>query len=247
VWTRGSVQEGPSVGANSPAMADERILVAEDDAALRAVVCDYLRSERYTPIPAADGIEALARWRSDAPDVILLDWMLPGMSGLDVARHVRAAGATPIIMLTARGEEPDIVVGLELGADDYLVKPVSMRQLVARIHAVLRRAHGGPGQTEDRLVLGDLAVDFAGHTVARAGQTIVLTATEFKLLAVLARSPGRVFSRLQLMEAALGDYYEGYERTIDSHVSHIRRKLGEDGPVQTVHGIGYKLVIRAVP
>lgn len=223
-------------------MAGERILVAEDDPALREVVCDYLRSEGYLVVPCADGPGAVEQWQARRPDLIVLDWMLPGLSGLDVARRVRAGGATPIIMVTARGEEPDIIVGLEIGADDYLVKPVSLRQLAARIRAVLRRVRGA--DPADELVhLGDLTLDLGGHTLVRGGEAVGLTATEFKLLAVLARHPGRVFSRLQLMEAALGDYYEGYERTIDSHISHLRRKIGNDSVIQTVHGTGYKLAV----
>jgi DNA-binding response OmpR family regulator len=222
-------------------MANDRILIVEDDARLRQVMAEYLQSEGYIVLEAGDGTLGLRLWAEATPDLIILDWMLPGQSGLDVARQVRAKAATPIIMLTARSEEPDIVVGLEMGADDYLVKPVSLRQLVARIRAVLRRTRPDPA-ANDRIDLGDVAVDLAGHTVLRDGQTVALTGTQFKLLAVLARNPGRVFSRLQLMEAAIGDYYEGYERTIDSHISHLRRKLGVDDLIQTVHGIGYKLV-----
>jgi len=222
-------------------MVSERILVVEDDPDLRGVICDYLRGEGYTALEAADGAEALRQWEAQLPDMILLDWMLPARSGLDVAKEVRAHGNTPIIMLTARNEEPDVIVGLEVGADDYLVKPVSLRQLVARIRAVLRRARPGPPLT-DVVTLGDLRVDLAAHTVQRAGRSMALTATEFNLLAALVKSPNRVFSRLQLMEAAIGDYYEGYERTIDSHISHLRHKLGAENLIQTVHGTGYKLV-----
>ncbi len=223
-------------------MAAERILVVEDDAELREVIVRYLRSEGYTTLEAGDGTAAVRLAGAQSPDLIVLDWMLPGQSGLEVARQVRASRGTPIIMLTARNEEPDIIVGLEVGADDYLVKPASLRQLVARIRAVLRRARRGAEAPAETLALGDLRVDLAGHTVERGGRPVALTATEFKLLAVLARSPGRVFSRLQLMEAAIGDYYEGYERTIDSHISHLRHKLGAPDPIQTVHGTGYKLV-----
>ncbi len=221
--------------------AGERILVVEDDAALREVIEAYLRGEGYATLQAADGAEALRSWQAEQPDLIVLDWMLPAVSGLDVARQVRAAGRTPIIMLTARNEDPDVVLGLEMGADDYLVKPVSMRQLVARIRAVLRRAR--PDAEDAQVRIGELTVDLAGHVAEWAGQPVALTATEFGLLAALAAHPGRVFSRLQLMEAAIGDYYEGYERTIDSHISHLRHKLGAaEGLIQTVHGIGYKLV-----
>ncbi|HEY3366163.1 MAG TPA: response regulator transcription factor [Symbiobacteriaceae bacterium] len=223
-------------------MANELLLIVEDDLELRPMICAYLHSEGYVTLEAGDGVQALQLWAEHRPDLILLDWMLPGLSGLDVARQVRAGGSTPMIMLTARNEEPDIILGLELGADDYLVKPVSLRQLVARIRSVLRRSRPGPAPGGDVIALGDLQIDLAAHTVQRDGRAVALTATEFKLLAVLARNPNRVFSRLQVMEAAIGDYYEGYERTIDSHISRLRHKLGADNLIQTVHGIGYKLV-----
>lgn len=229
-------------------MAGERILVAEDDPQLRPVICQYLLSEGYAPLEAGDGAEALRLWAERRPDLVLLDWMLPGRSGLEVARQIRASvgpvAGTPILMLTARGEEPDVILGLEVGADDYLTKPVSLRLLVARIRAVLRRsAAAAAGAPDGEVVaLGELVLDLAGQEVRRGERPVALTATEFRLLAVFARSPGRVFSRLQLMEAAVGDYYEGYERTIDSHISHLRHKLGLGGLIQTVHGSGYKLV-----
>jgi two-component system OmpR family response regulator len=223
----------------------ERILIVDDDDRLLAVIDQYLRSEGYTTLLAADGAEALRVWQEKKPDLIVLDWMMPRMGGLDVARQVRQAGATPIIFLTARAEETDKLIGLELGADDYLTKPFSLRELAARIRAVLRRTRpdqAGPAASE-LLTFGDITIDMAGHTVKVGGQEVSLTATEFKLLIVLARSPGRVFSRLQLMEAAVGDYFEGYERTIDSHISHLRRKLGGgEGLITTVKGTGYKLV-----
>jgi DNA-binding response OmpR family regulator len=224
-------------------IATARILVVEDDAALREVIVGYLGGEGYATLAVSDGGEAIRMWEAARPDLIILDWMLPVRSGLDVARQIRAADGTPIIMLTARSEEPDIVLGLEVGADDYLVKPFSLRQLVARIRAVLRRSRPDRGERDERVEVGDLSIDLAGHTVERGGEAVTLTATEFSLLATLAAHPGRAFSRLQLMEAAIGDYYEGYERTIDSHISHLRRKLGPaEGMIQTVHRIGYKLV-----
>ncbi len=222
-------------------MAGERILIVDDDEQLRQVTAEYLRSEGYVTLEAGDGAEALKLWQEQAPDLVVLDWMLPRQSGLDVARQIRQRDATPIVMLTARAEEPDKLVGLELGADDYLTKPFSLRELVARIRAVLRRVRPGLNHS-DTVVFGDVMINLSGHAVQKAGEDVTLTATEFKLLAVLARNPGRVFSRLQLMEAAIGDYYEGYERTIDSHISHLRRKLGGDALIQTVHGIGYKLL-----
>ena len=222
-------------------MAGERILVVDDDERLREVVVQYLRSEGYVTSEAGDGQSALDAWRNESPDLIVLDWMLPRLSGLDVARQIRQSGGTPIVMLTARAEEPDKLLGLELGADDYLTKPFSLRELGARIRAVLRRSGSTPTEPEI-LALGDLTVNLAAHTVLRGGEELALTPTEFKLLSMLARSPNRVFSRLQLMEGAIGDYYEGYERTIDSHISHLRKKLGGESLIQTVHGTGYKLV-----
>jgi len=224
-------------------MAGERILVAEDDGALRQVIVEYLRAEGFVALEAGDGAAALRLWEQRQPDLLVLDWMLPGRSGLEVAREVRARAGTPVILLTARNEEPDVLVGLEAGADDYIAKPVSLRQLVARIRAVLRRGRAGSAAPEI-LSAGELRIDLGGHAVQRSGRPVPLTATEFKLLVVLARSRGRVFSRLQLMDAAIGDYYEGYERTIDSHVSHLRHKLGADNLIETVHGVGYRLAQR---
>ncbi|HWI65801.1 MAG TPA: response regulator transcription factor [Symbiobacteriaceae bacterium] len=222
-------------------MPSEKILVVEDDNELRPVIAGYLRTEGYTVLEAADGEAALRIWADERPHLLLLDWMLGGLSGLDVARKVRSVQNTPIIMLTARSEDADVILGLEVGADDYLVKPVSLRQVAARIRAVLRRSRPEP-PARDLLQFGDLTVDLVGHAVKQKGAEVPLTATQFKVLAVLARNPNRVFSRMQLMEAATGDYYDGYERTIDSHISHLRRKLGADELIQTVHGIGYKLV-----
>jgi DNA-binding response OmpR family regulator len=223
-------------------MPGERILIVDDDDRLRQVIDEYLRSEGYATLQAADGLEALRLWQEKKPDLLVLDWMLPLRNGLDVARQIRQTGTTPVVMLTARSEETDKLLGLELGADDYLTKPFSLRELTARIRAVLRRARPEAPVPSESLTYGQLTVDLASHTVTVAGQEVALTATEFKLLAVLGHSPNRVFSRLQLMEAAVGDYYEGYERTIDSHISHLRRKIGGDALLQTVKGTGYKLV-----
>jgi len=222
-------------------MAGEHILIADDDAGMLQMVSQYLTSEGYRVLHASDGPSALALAQAERLDLAILDWMMPGMSGLDVCRSLRRDGSRlPVIMLTARSEEPDKLLGLELGADDYITKPFSLREMTARMRAVLRRT-APDAPKEDVARFGDVTIDFPGANVERAGQSVSLTATEFKLLAVLARTPGRVFSRLQLMESALGEYYEGYDRTIDSHISHLRRKLGND-MIQTVHGIGYKLV-----
>ncbi|HEY3364070.1 MAG TPA: response regulator transcription factor [Symbiobacteriaceae bacterium] len=223
-------------------MAGERILIVDDDQALRQVIDEYLRSEGFGTLQAADGSQALLLWQERHPDLLVLDWMLPKQSGLDVARHIRQHGKTPIIMLTARSEEADMVVGLEVGADDYLTKPFRMRELVARIRAVLRRSRPDEDD-EEVLTFGDFTIDLTAFTVHRGGKPVALTTTEFKVLAVLARNPNRVFSRLHLMEKAAGDYYEGFERTVDSHISHLRAKLGDDSLIQTVKGVGFKLVL----
>lgn len=222
-------------------MAGPLILIADDDDRLCQVIADYLQGEGFATIQAHTGTEALALWEARRPDLLVLDWMMPERSGVDVLREVRRRHDTPIIMLTARDDEADKLLGLELGADDYLTKPFSMRELAARIRAVLRRTRSGPAEPEV-IQYGDLMIDLAAHSVYRNGEELSLTPTEFKLLAVLARNPNRVYSRLQLMEAAIGDYYEGYERTVDSHISHLRRKLGDGGLIQTVKGVGYKLV-----
>ncbi|MFZ5827528.1 MAG: response regulator [Bacillota bacterium] len=217
------------------------ILIVDDDDRLRQVIDEYLRSEGFTTMQAASGTEALALWQERRPDLLVLDWMMPGRSGIEVAREIRRQHNTPIVMLTARDDEADKLLGLELGADDYLTKPFSMRELVARIRAVLRRARP-EGSESEQMQFGEFLIDLAAHTVHRGSEEINLTATEFKLLAVLAKNPNRVYSRLQLMETAIGDYYEGFERTVDSHISHLRRKLGDDTLVQTVKGVGFKLV-----
>lgn len=217
------------------------ILIVDDDDRLRRVIDEYLRSEGFITAQATDGEEALALWQERRPDLLVLDWMMPGRSGIDVAREIRRQSTTPIVMLTARDDEADKLLGLELGADDYLTKPFSMRELVARIRAVLRRVRPEPSDPE-LFQYGDFTIDLAAHTVYRGSDEVNLTATEFKLLAVLAKNPNRVFSRLQLMETAIGDYYEGFDRTVDSHISHLRRKLGDDSLVQTVKGVGFKLV-----
>lgn len=202
---------------------------------------DYLVQDGYHVDYAPEGQAGLAAWRDRHPDLVIVDWMLPGLNGLDILKEIRRSGPTPLLMVTARGEDPDIVVGLEMGADDYLVKPVSLRQLSARVRAILRRTHMEDGAS-DISDFGALRIDFLAQTVLVNEIEIPLTAMEFKILAVLARHPNRVFTRLQLMESAVGDYYEGYERTIDSHMSRIRTKLGLKSWIQTIYGSGYKLV-----
>ena len=219
------------------------ILVIDDEPKIADLCRDYLRAAGFAAITAADGIQGLAVARRERPDLVVLDLMLPGMDGLDVCRALRRESSVPIIMLTARVDESDRLVGLELGADDYLSKPFSPRELVARVRSVLRRA-GGAAAPADVIRAGELKLDRARFKVNLPDREIVLTPTEFEILAVMAAQPGRVFSRAQLLTAAHGVAFESYERAIDSHIRNLRRKLqaGSDEPeyIQTVHGIGYK-------
>ena len=221
------------------------VLVVDDEPKIVDVVGDYLRSAGYTVTTAADGERALELARARPPDLVVLDLGLPGLDGLDVTRELRRASPpVPIIMLTARGEETDRVLGLELGADDYLVKPFSPRELVARVRAVLRRTEVGQAERE-RFVVGDIAVDTGRRQVTVGDRVLELTATEFDLLVELARQPGRVFTRAQLLGAVHGVVVESYERTVDVHIKNIRRKLEPDPHrpryLLTVHSVGYRL------
>jgi two-component system, OmpR family, alkaline phosphatase synthesis response regulator PhoP len=221
------------------------VLVVEDEPKILEVVCDYLADAGFSVATAIDGASALARARAEPPDLVVLDLGLPGIDGLDVARELQRRGPVPIIMLTARGAEVDRILGLELGADDYLVKPFSPRELVARVRAVLRRsaAGGGAGDAEVARV-GDVEVDPGRRRVTVAGQAVELTATEFDLVAHLAAQPGRVFTRAQLLDVIHGLAVESYDRAIDAHVKNIRRKLEPDPHrpryLLTVHGVGYR-------
>ncbi len=219
------------------------ILIIEDESELTRVMRSYLENAGMTVYDANRGDTGLSLWEQTRPDLVLLDLNLPGMDGLDVAREIRRRANTPIIMVTARVEEADRLIGLELGGDDYVTKPYSPREVVARVRAVLRRAGATP-EPPQRLVAGDLEIDLGAHSVCRAGRTIDLTPTEFNLLATLASQPGRAFTRLQLLEAALGTAYEGYERTVDAHIKNLRAKLEEDSKqpqfIETVFGVGYR-------
>ncbi len=221
-----------------------RILVVEDEKSIRDAVTAYLEKEGYWVTPAADGLAALESFDKHPYDLVVLDLMLPKMSGEQVCAEIRDTSDVPIIMLTAKGEEEDRISGLEIGADDYLVKPFSPRELVARVRALLRRAHVGEEPQRDRLVYGDLEVDVSAHKAFLSGEELELTASEFKLLTTLARYPGRVYSRMELVEKVLGYDFEGYERTIDSHVKNLRAKLRDDPKeptfIYTVHGVGYR-------
>ena len=220
------------------------ILVVDDEPQIAQIAGDYLRHGGFDVITAANGVDALSLARARRPDLIVLDLGLPRLSGVEVAKTLRREGDVPIIMLTARIEESDRLAGLELGADDYITKPFSPRELVARVKSVLRRvdAAGAGGDVFHR---GDLTIDVTRMAVLRGRDPIDLTATEFHLLAALARHPGRIFTRAQLLDAVRGDDVESFERAIDTHVKNLRRKVEEDpgNPriVQTVLGGGYRL------
>jgi DNA-binding response OmpR family regulator len=219
------------------------VLIIEDEPELVKVLRSYLEQAGFTVFSAGRGDSGLAAWEQKHPDLVILDLNLPGMDGLDVARAIRRKGSTPIIMLTARVEETDQLIGLELGADDYIPKPFSPRLVVARVRALLRRAEAGPAPSQVLRFPG-LEVDPDSHTVLRQGQAVDLTPTEFSLLVTLASQPGRVFSRLQLLETVQGTAYEGYERTIDAHIKNLRAKIESDPKkphyIETVFGVGYR-------
>jgi DNA-binding response OmpR family regulator len=222
------------------------ILVVDDELKITNLVRDYLVRSGFQVLTAADGREALAAARARKPDLLIVDLGLPDIDGLDVTRTLRKESAVPMIILTARDEETDKILGLELGADDYMTKPFSPKELVARVRAVLRRSESlkqdSPG---DMLRAGDLQIDLARHRVRVKNQEVDLTATEFELLAVMARQPGRVFTRAQLLDSIHGVSFESFERAIDSHIKNLRRKI-EPNPQEPVYlimvyGVGYKL------
>ena len=219
------------------------VLVVEDEIEIARVVRDYLRNAGFEVIVVGDGGSAVASVRSAKPDLLVLDLGLPGRDGLDVAREIRRWSDTPIVMLTARGDETDRIVGLEIGADDYVVKPFSPKELVARVRAVLRRTRTA-ARGDEVVRAGDVEIDTAKMRVSVGGSQVDLTPTEFQLLATLAREPGRVFTRSQLLDAVHGVAIESYERAIDAHVKNIRRKIepepGSPRYVVTVHGVGYR-------
>jgi two-component system alkaline phosphatase synthesis response regulator PhoP len=225
------------------------ILVVDDEPKIVRLVRDYLERAGFAVRSTQDGKTALSLARTEKPDMIILDLGLPGMDGLDVTRELRKSSNAPIIMLTARSEETDKLIGLELGADDYLTKPFSPKELVARVRAVFRRMeiYSEPGV--EIIHAADLSLDVARMRVTAAGREIEpLTPTEFELLALLARYPGRIFTRLQLLDAIHGVAFESYDRAIDAHVKNIRRKIEKDprqpGYLLTVYGVGYKFTDR---
>ena len=218
------------------------ILVVDDDRKAVSTIALYLRNDGHTIMEAYTGSDAIDLFRQGRPDLIVLDVMLPVIDGMDVARLVRMESSIPIIMLTARAFEDDKLSGFATGVDDYVVKPFSPRELAARVRALLRRSRPDDSPAEC-VQTGDLIVDTGRHEARWRGEAIDLTRTEFDVLLVLARSPGRVFTRAQLVEKVFGESYQGVDRSIDTHLSNIRRKLGGDGAhlVQTVHGVGYRL------
>jgi DNA-binding response OmpR family regulator len=224
-------------------MAGKRVLVVDDDVKTVELVKLYLDRDGYRVLTAHDGVEALRLAQEEHPDLIVLDLMLPGIDGLEICHTLRQESDVPIIMLTAKTTDQDKLTGLELGADDYVTKPFSPRELAARVRAVLRRLPGEHGP--DRIQHGELTVDFIKYEAFLGSRPLNLTTIEFKLLGVLAKEPGRVFSRAQLIEKALGYDFEGFDRTIDVHILNLRRKLETDPShpryVKTVYGAGYKL------
>jgi two-component system alkaline phosphatase synthesis response regulator PhoP len=222
---------------------NELILVVDDETEIVKLARDYLEKASFRVRSAGDGVTALAMARSERPDLVVLDLMLPGMDGLDVCRRLRQESDVPIIMLTARVEETDRLIGLELGADDYITKPFSPRELVARVRTVLRRAWGDIRQP-GILRVADLEIHLDGHRLTRAGKPVELSRIEFNLLVILAQHPGLTYTRAQLLERIHGHAFEGYDRSIDAHIKNLRRKLepnpSEPRYVQTVYGVGYK-------
>ena len=223
----------------------ERVLVVEDDPNTLEIVELYLRRDGYEVLAARDGIEGLALSQEHSPDLVVLDLMLPKLNGMDLCQRLRQVRNVPIIMLTAMVQEEDRLAGLEIGADDYVTKPFSPRELAARVKAVLRRtARDATGPAEGELSYEGVTLDLQRHQVHVHGEQIDLTPTEFRLLAMLMREPGRTFSRTQIIDGVLGYDFDGFDRAVDAHISNLRRKLkrGTDGEdfIHTIYGVGYR-------
>jgi DNA-binding response OmpR family regulator len=222
---------------------NELILVVDDEPKITRLARDYLEKSGFTVLTSGDGQQALTITRQERPDLIVLDLMLPGLDGLDVCRAIRRESDIPIIMLTARAEEADQLIGLELGADDYITKPFSPRALVARVRALLRRTQGDLVQ-EETLIEGDLVLDLRRKQLSLKGKIIHLTRSEFLLLETLAKHPGQPLSREKLLESLHDVVYDGVDRSVDSHIKNLRRKIEPDSSepvyIQTVYGFGYK-------
>ena len=225
-------------------MSQFRVVIVDDDIKLGKLLRAYFEKEGWSVLTAYDGLKALQMIRENRIDLVVLDIMLPGIDGWELCRRLRKDNDVPVIMLTARDEETDRLIGLELGADDYVTKPFSPREVVARAKAILRRTQRAVVKKEP-IIIGTLTVDAEMHEVWRGNVLLELTPTEFKILELLAGQPGRPFSRLQIIEQVQGEVFEGYERTVDAHIKNLRHKLGDDGKepayIQTVYGIGYKM------
>lgn len=229
-----------------------QVLIVDDDGELRTMLEEYLEREQFEVATAADGTAALRWLERHRPDIVLLDVTMPGADGFEVLRRLRAGSATPVLMLTARDEHVDRILGLELGADDYLTKPFNARELLARIHAILRRTQGGPaGGAPELLRLGALELETGLHEARVDGERIELTDAEFRVLELLVRRAGQVVSRSELTRLALGRRHMGLDRSVDTHVSNLRRKLGArveaTTPIRGVRGAGYMLGLAAAP
>lgn len=225
-------------------MLQPTVLIIDDDSKLTQLVQTYFLKEKFSTYIGHDGFQALQLVQEKKPDIIILDLMLPGMDGWEVCRQIRKESDVPILMLTARDEENDRLIGLEMGADDYVTKPFSPREVVARAKAILRRTHKGSAK-DGQIKVGDLTIDRERHLVLMQSEQLDLTPTEFKIIELLAANQGRVFSRLQIIEQVQGYSFDGYERTVDAHIKNLRRKLASSSrnsqPIQTVYGIGYKI------
>lgn len=225
-------------------MAQNAVLIVDDDIKIAKLLQTYFEAENFMIYLAHDGYQALNLAREKNPSIIVLDVMLPGLNGWEVCRQVRRNSNIPILMLTAREEEADRLIGLEIGADDYVTKPFSPREVVARVKAILRRTEQGAAKPPELVRAGSIVVDTMRYAVSKAGSPVDVTPTEFKILELLATNPGRVFTRLQIVEQVQGYAFEGYERTIDAHIKNLRRKLEENPKdprfIQTVYGVGYR-------
>jgi len=222
------------------------VLVADDEAKIVELIANYLKADGFRVISACNGTDALAAISSGKPDCVLLDINMPGLDGLSVAREARKFSEVPIIFLTARTDEIDRIVGFEIGGDDYVSKPFSPRELVARVKAVLRRRTGSSAVNTQRIVCGKVSVDAEKRFCAVAGKAVDLTTAQLDILVFMMRSPGRVWSRLELLQASSGSAFEGYERTIDAQIKNIRKALGDDSEhpsfIETVRGAGYRFM-----
>jgi len=226
-------------------VVSKHILVAEDEAKIAKVVCDYLEQTGYRTTCLYNGDKVVNHVKSKAPDLVILDIMLPGMDGMTICREIRAFSNLPIIMMTARVEEVDRLVGFELGADDYICKPFSPRELVARVKAVLKRTTTETGSLNNNLVQGPITVNESSRQVTVNDKEIRLTPNEYGLLMAMIRNPGHVFSRNELLNLVQGYQYEGYDRTIDSHIKNLRKKMNRALPdmefISSIYGVGYRL------